>query len=175
MSAFRANKSTENNTSQKVEESHYLHSDSPVMYEDIQVIQQSDYFTPQNFTSTVYNATIAYPAPISSTKSYHATSSETPTQLYSMPMQDGLTQKFNFLGVHLTDPNEYEKKYGKELVDPDKIPFLDDINELNFNLHVNEKLAADTANHKEISYVGDLEALKLIDRNKINLKEYFLA
>ena len=33
-----------------------------------------------------------------------------------MPMQDGLTQKFNFLGVHLTDPNEYEKKYGKDNV-----------------------------------------------------------
>ena len=73
-------------------------SDSPVMYEDIQVIQQSGEFTPQNFTSTIYNATIAYPAP---SKSFKTTMSMTPSNLTESTIQaDSITQKFNFLGYY---------------------------------------------------------------------------
>jgi hypothetical protein len=175
MSAFRANKLAENKSSQKFEESLYLQSDSPVMVEDMQVIQQSDYFTPQNFTSTIYNSTIAYPAPVSASKYYQVVASESPTQSLSIPIQiDGVTQKFNFLGIETTDPNEYEKKYGKELIDSNQIPFLDDINELNFNLPLGEKLAVDCVKN-EFHLVGDLDALQLIDKSKINLNEYFLV
>ena len=142
-------------------------SNSSVTYEDFQVIQ-SDYYVSHEYTRPQLYNTSAHPASVSPSKNiivdWETASASAPQMI--------VNQKLSYLGVHIADPKEYERRYANELVDTHDIPF--DTDDLNFNLPHGEKLASEVSTHAEFQLVGDVDALKLIDRNKVNLKEYYL-
>ena len=81
-----------------------------------------------------------------------------------------LRQQYHFLGVDTADPLEYERRYGRELVETNRLPTF--VNELNHKIPQGETLAANVS-QVEFLLEGDVDALKLVDKNK-NLSEYFV-
>jgi hypothetical protein len=84
---------------------------------------------------------------------------------------DVKNQKLNFLGVETADPNEFIRRYGNELIDSNKLPSF--VSELTTKLPNGEVLASNVS-QSEFLLSGDVEALKLVDRNKINLNDYLV-
>lgn len=79
-------------------------------------------------------------------------------------------QKMNFLGVETADPAEYERRHGNELVTSDRLP-SDIVNKL--QVPNGEYLAANNNfDLNEFILTGDVNALKLVDRNRNDLNQY---
>jgi hypothetical protein len=81
---------------------------------------------------------------------------------------ENVNQKYNFLGVETADPNDYERRYGSELVETNRLPPF--VNELNSKIPTGEVLASNVT-QTEFILTGDVDALKLVDKNK-NLNDY---
>lgn len=81
-----------------------------------------------------------------------------------------MRQQYHFLGVETADPVEYARVHSRELVETNRLPPF--VNELNTKIPNGEQLAA---NVSQIDFIltGDVEALKLVDKNK-NLNDYFV-
>lgn len=84
---------------------------------------------------------------------------------------DVKNQKLNFLGVETADPNEFIRRYGSELIETNKLPSF--VNEISTKLPNGEVLASNLTQN-EFILTGDVDALKLVDRNKINLNDYLV-
>ena len=84
---------------------------------------------------------------------------------------DFKNQKVNFLGVETADPNEFVRRYGNELVETHKLPSF--VNELTANIPNGEVLASNLTQN-EFILTGAVDALKLVDTNKINLNDYLV-
>jgi hypothetical protein len=80
-------------------------------------------------------------------------------------------QKFNFLGVEHADPEIYERKFGNELIPSKLLPREAD--ECNSYLSTEEVLAVNQQ-PKEFVLTGDVKALDLVDKQKVNLSEYLV-
>lgn len=80
-------------------------------------------------------------------------------------------QKFNFLGVEHADPESYEKKYGNELVPSKMLPREAD--ECNSYLS-NDEILAVNQKPKEFILTGDVEALSLVDKKKVNMSDFLI-
>ena len=83
---------------------------------------------------------------------------------------DRVQQKYNFLGVETADPIEYERRHGHELVETHRLPPF--VNELNTKIPSGEVLASNVS-QTEFILTGDVDALKLVDKNK-NLNDYLM-
>ena len=84
---------------------------------------------------------------------------------------DRVNQKYHFLGVETADPLEYERRHGHELVETHKLPSF--VNELNAKIPSGEVLASNVM-QTEFLLTGDVDALKLVDKNK-NLNDYIMT
>ena len=79
-------------------------------------------------------------------------------------------QKYHFLGVETADPLEYERRHGHELVETNRLPAF--VSELNTKIPSGEVLASNVS-QVEFILTGDVDALKLVDKNK-NLSDYLM-
>ena len=84
---------------------------------------------------------------------------------------DVKNQKLNFLGIETANPSEFVRRYGNELIDTHKLPSF--INELTSKIPNGEVLASNLTQN-EFILTGDVDALKLVDQNKINLNDYLV-
>jgi hypothetical protein len=76
---------------------------------------------------------------------------------------------YKYLGVEITDPDEYKSKYGPSLVSPKELPEL--VNE--FKVPEGEELAASSPNSSKLpTLVGDIHAFGLVDLDENGLSEY---
>ena len=83
---------------------------------------------------------------------------------------DRVNQRMNFLGIDTMDPRDYERRYGHELVDSHRLPG-DIVNKL--EVPNGEYLAAsNNIDLNEFILTGDVNALKLVDKNRTDLKQY---
>ena len=80
-------------------------------------------------------------------------------------------QKLNFLGIEQADPESYERKYGSELTETHRLP--KEADGLNSRLPGGEELSV-KQKPKEYILEGDVDALNLVDRRKVNLNEYLI-
>ena len=80
-------------------------------------------------------------------------------------------QKFNYLGVENANPELYEKHYGSELIPTNMLPR--EANELNAHIPSDEVLAV---NQSPTPYqlTGDVEALNLVDKRKVNMSDFLV-
>jgi hypothetical protein len=83
---------------------------------------------------------------------------------------DRVTQKMNFLGIENgVDPVEYERRYASDLVDAHRLP-ADIVNKI--EVPHGEYLAANNVDLNEFILTGDVNALKLVDKNRHDLTQY---
>jgi hypothetical protein len=77
-----------------------------------------------------------------------------------------LTKEIKCLGVYEVDPDEYERAYSNELLNPEEIP------DIHIELPNGHELASRAYYNELPPLVGDVEALKLIDLDKVGLGQY---
>ena len=82
-----------------------------------------------------------------------------------------IRQKFNFLGIESADAEEYERRFGRDLLETSRLPAY--ANELNSKLPHDEVLATNQT-PSEFILSGDVHALDLVDRRRVNLSEFLI-
>ena len=81
-------------------------------------------------------------------------------------------QRVDFLGVESADPDEYERRFHSELVESDRLPNTF-AREISAQVPHGEQLAANHTN-SDFQLTGDVDALNLVDRTKVNMNDYLI-
>jgi hypothetical protein len=84
-----------------------------------------------------------------------------------------IRQRYNFLGIESATAEEYERRFGRELLEPSRIPIPFPSELDNSVRNANEVLATNATSHEFILH-GDVEALNLVDRRKYNMSDYLI-
>ena len=73
-----------------------------------------------------------------------------------------------FAGVEVTDPDEYQAKYGDSLLEAHQLP----VEALKISIPDGQKLAVDSNSNELPLLTGDVKSLKLINLKCHDLEEY---